>query len=212
MANFTPNYNLKKPLPEEFYNIEDHNSNMDIIDAELKNRASLDAEGKVLESQLPEMDYIPTSEKGVAGGVAILDGEGKLPANALPEGGSYISTKEKGVAGGVATLGADKKVPAEQLPEISSAKSSTVTLYTYGWVEGADDRYYQTVNVPDVTADAKIITVDVDLSTDDGDARVAYLEAWAHPSANEVDQGNGTLTFYAWELPTVNIPVNVGVM
>lgn len=36
MANFTSNYNLKKPLPEEFYNIEDHNGNMDIIDAQLK--------------------------------------------------------------------------------------------------------------------------------------------------------------------------------
>lgn len=36
MPNKTANYNLIKPLPEEFYNIEDHNSNMDTIDEELK--------------------------------------------------------------------------------------------------------------------------------------------------------------------------------
>jgi hypothetical protein len=36
MPNYTKNYNLKKPLQEEFYNIDDHNGNMDIIDGELK--------------------------------------------------------------------------------------------------------------------------------------------------------------------------------
>lgn len=32
----TPNYNLKKPGDEDFYNIEDFNDNVDVIDAELK--------------------------------------------------------------------------------------------------------------------------------------------------------------------------------
>ena len=32
----TTNYNLKKPAPEEFYNVEDFNANADTIDAELK--------------------------------------------------------------------------------------------------------------------------------------------------------------------------------
>ena len=36
MAEFTPNYNLKKPAEEDFYNINDHNDNMDIIDTALK--------------------------------------------------------------------------------------------------------------------------------------------------------------------------------
>lgn len=36
MPNKTKNYNLIKPLPEEIYNIEDHNGNMDIIDEQLK--------------------------------------------------------------------------------------------------------------------------------------------------------------------------------
>jgi flavin-dependent dehydrogenase len=92
------------------------------------------------------------------------------------------------------------------------AKSHSVTLTTSGWTIGSDERYYQTVAVDGVTADTAVVMVDVDLSTDDVDAKGAYLEAWAIPSANEVVQGDGTLTFYAWEIPTVNIPVNVGVM
>ena len=35
MANFTPNYNLKKPLGSENYNVADQNGNMDIIDTAL---------------------------------------------------------------------------------------------------------------------------------------------------------------------------------
>lgn len=207
MALQTTNLKLVKPeLTDAPPDITTLNQNWDVLDSKFN------AEGKIDESMLPEMDYIPTSEKGVAGGVAILDDTGKIPAESLPESDSYIPTDEKGVAGGVASLGDDGKVPTDQLPEISSAKSSTVTLSANGWTKGDDERYYQTVNVADVTADAEIITVDVDLSTDDVDAKVAYLEAWAYPSANEVDQGDGTLTFYAWEQPTVNIPVNVGVM
>ena len=35
MATSTPNYNLKKPAPEDFYNIQDFNDNMDLIDQAL---------------------------------------------------------------------------------------------------------------------------------------------------------------------------------
>jgi hypothetical protein len=37
LPNYTTNYGLKKPLGTEYYNIDDHNQNMDIIDTELKN-------------------------------------------------------------------------------------------------------------------------------------------------------------------------------
>lgn len=51
MANFTSNYKLKKPLPEEFYNIEDHNNNMDIIDAQLKELSDKGGSVKSVNSQ-----------------------------------------------------------------------------------------------------------------------------------------------------------------
>ncbi|WP_202973815.1 tail fiber protein [Lysinibacillus parviboronicapiens] len=38
MPNHTTNYNLIKPLPDEFYNVEDQNDNMEIIDAQMKAR------------------------------------------------------------------------------------------------------------------------------------------------------------------------------
>lgn len=41
MPNYTPNYNLKKPLGTENYNVEDQNGNMDIIDTTLKNHETL---------------------------------------------------------------------------------------------------------------------------------------------------------------------------
>lgn len=36
MATYTVNYNLKKPAPSEYYNIQDFNNNADTIDAKLK--------------------------------------------------------------------------------------------------------------------------------------------------------------------------------
>lgn len=39
MANFTPNYNLKKPLGSEYFDVEDQNGNMDLIDTALKETA-----------------------------------------------------------------------------------------------------------------------------------------------------------------------------
>ena len=42
MADYTENYNLKKPSPTDFYNIEDFNSNADIIDEALNNKLNSD--------------------------------------------------------------------------------------------------------------------------------------------------------------------------
>ena len=41
MASYTTNYNLKKPAPEDFVNIGDINTNMDIIDGALAEQGQL---------------------------------------------------------------------------------------------------------------------------------------------------------------------------
>ena len=92
----------------------------------------------------------------------------------------------------------------------SQAASYTATLTTSGWAQSGS-RYAQTVNVTGVTTSTPVVLVDVALSGADLDADAAVLEAWQYPSANNVAQGNGTLTFYSYEVPAVNIPVNVGV-
>ena len=122
---------------------------------------------------------------------------------------SAIPVNEKGAANGVASLGADGKVPSAQLPEMGG-EAYTATLTTSGWAQSGS-RYAQTVNVTGVTASTPVVLVDVALSGTDIDADAASLEAWGIVSANNVAQGNGTLTFYALSVPSVNIPVNVGV-
>lgn len=126
-------------------------------------------------------------------------------------GGSYIPISDKGQPNGVASLGSDGKVPTTQLPQIGSAEIFSKTLTTSGWTMGSDGRYKQDVSVTGVTTSTKIITVDVDLTTSDMDAKVEYLTAWAGPSANEVTQGSGKITFYSYEKPNVAIPIFVGV-
>ena len=92
----------------------------------------------------------------------------------------------------------------------SEAASYTATLTPSGWAQSGS-RYAQTVNVTGVTASTPVVLVDVALSGTDIDADAAALEAWGIVSANNVAQGAGTLTFYALSVPSVNIPVNVGV-
>lgn len=49
------------------------------------NKADLGEDGKIVSEQLPEMDYIPASEKGAARGVARLDSSGKLERSEIPD-------------------------------------------------------------------------------------------------------------------------------
>lgn len=73
------------------------------------------------------------------------------------------------------------------------------------------DRYQISVQVNGVTETTPVVLVDVALSGTDLDADAAMLEAWMLVSANNVKQGNGFLTFYAFEAPSVSIQINVGV-
>lgn len=76
MAKNTSNYNLKKPSPEDFYNVEDQNGNMDIIDQELErlNEDNQNTDQKIssvssdLSSHLS--DYVRQPGYGVTAGSA----------------------------------------------------------------------------------------------------------------------------------------------
>ena len=85
------------------------------------------------------------------------------------------------------------------------------TLTTNGWVLSGN-RYYQTISVANVTANTELILVDCALNGSDLDADATVLEAWGeNVSGHNVNQGSGTLTFYSYEVPTINIPINIGV-
>lgn len=62
-------------------------------------------------------NYIPTSQKGAASGVATLGSDSKIPVAQLPDlSATYIPVSQKGTNNGVATLGSDGRVPSSQLP------------------------------------------------------------------------------------------------
>ena len=90
-------------------------------------------------------------------------------------------------------------------------KTATVTLTTAGWTQSGE-RYSQSVSCSIVKTDSPIVLIDAALSGTDLDADAEILNAWAGPSSQKTEQGNGTLTFYSVEVPTVNIPVDVGVI
>lgn len=99
----------------------------------------------------------------------------------------------------------------------SSLGANTYALTVSGWSDNGDGRFKQTISVPGVTTDAsQVIMVDAALTGTDLDADAATLGAWgpddgSGPSSQNVAQGSGTLTFYCTVVPTVNIPVFVGV-
>lgn len=85
MPDSTKNYELLKPRQEEFYDVDIPNYNMDKIDSALKKhddllgkKVDLDETGKIPQEQLPELDFIPNSEKGQPNGVAPLNEDGVL--------------------------------------------------------------------------------------------------------------------------------------
>ena len=92
----------------------------------------------------------------------------------------------------------------------SPAVSTTITLTAAGWT-GDSAPFSQQVSCSIVAADTPVVSVDVDTPGTDADADNEAINAWALVSQRNPAQGAGTLTFYANEKPTINIPVKVGV-
>lgn len=65
--------------------------------------ASLGSTGKVPSSQLPSLNYIPTSQKGAANGVASLDSTGKIPASQVPAASPATGTGTLSTTNGTIT-------------------------------------------------------------------------------------------------------------
>jgi hypothetical protein len=58
------------------------------------------------------------SDKGIANGLATLDGNSKIPVGQIPDqSATYVAATQKGAASGVATLDGTTKIPAAQIPD-----------------------------------------------------------------------------------------------
>lgn len=71
-----------------------HNGNSTAHENIFSKKADLDDTGKVPASQIPALDYVPNTQKGVAGGVATLNGNGKVPIAQIPNL-AYVPTTRK---------------------------------------------------------------------------------------------------------------------
>lgn len=102
------------------------------------------------------------------------------------------------------------RVVAAGIEGINTPTAAAVTLTTSGWVQDGT-RYAQTVTVEAVTVETAVVIADCALS-DDADANASIIEAWGPVMSYPITQGSSTLTFYVDSVPSINIPVNVGVM
>lgn len=140
------------------------------------------ADGKIKSKYLPAMNYIPTSQKGVADGVATLDSSGKVTSGQLPSM-NYIPTSQKGVAGGVASLDSSGKVPEEQLQAV--AETLTCTFKAGTTSDSISESNVQVVScIAKKTKD--IVTVSAEISALGGifSSGKGYLECRVHGIAS----------------------------
>ena len=110
------------------------------------------ANATTVDITIPSLDtFIPTTQKGQAGGVATLDSSGKVPASQLPEM-DYIPSGEKGKKNGVATLGADGKLSDGQVPDASKVPYESEKLPSAANVKQALDSLKAGLDSGTVTA------------------------------------------------------------
>ena len=157
--------------------------------------ASLDSSGKVPAGQLPEMDFIPDSEKGKANGVATLGTDGKLADAQVPAAAkvAYTNNGQTSVSGALDAL-------FQGLAD-GTITSVTATATAAGW---SGDIPVQTINVAGMTA-TSIAWVGLP-ETATSQQRDAARKAVMSPTA----QGAGTITLTCdGAKPTVDIPIIV---
>lgn len=132
MPNYTKNYNLKKPLQEEFYNIDDHNGNMDILDEALKILS--EKSGVVISPDEPETGdvWIDTDdETGGSVGDAVSSVNGKT-------GEVMLNPSDIGAISSInGKTGSDVNLTAEDLGESFTNHTHAASSITSGTFAGA---------------------------------------------------------------------------
>lgn len=157
--------------------------------------ASLDSSGKVPAGQLPEMDFIPDSEKGEANGVATLGTDGKLTDAQVPAAAkvAYTNNDQTTVSGALDAL-------FQGLAD-GTITSQVITATSSGW---SGDIPTQTISVAGMTA-TSIAWVGLP-ETATAQQRDAARKAVMSPTA----QGAGTITLTCdGAKPAIDIPIIV---
>ena len=160
-----------------------------------------------------------TSFKGRAGAVTPQDGDytadmvGARPDTWTPSADDVgaMPAVSGGTTGQVLTKTASGQEWSDA-PDGLSISAVSATLYSNNWTQ-SEGKYTQTVQISGVTTSARLIFTDPDTPGDDKQADEEVLQAWgAGPAKIAPSDGNGTVTFYSWTQPTINIPIQVVVI
>lgn len=175
--------------------------------------AFLGPDGKVPSECLPEMNYIPVSQKGAAGGVAPLGSDGKVGSSYLPSM-NYIPLSQKGAANGVAALNASGKFPGENIstdwkvatgtPNNSETTQLTVSRVLYKQV-GSLVFVSAHINMKKTGNPSEFITVYLS-----GLPTIAFIDNIQFSTEfADVYAGSGRIAIHAHEEFTGSQPINI---
>ena len=130
-----------------------------------------------------------------------------------PQAGDYTADKVTFTPGSTGLTAYNVQDAIEELNDKLPAISlASATLYSGSWTLSGG-KYTQTVQISGVTTSARLILPDPDTPGDDKQADEEVLQAWgAGPAKIAPSAGNGTVTFYSWTQPTINIPIQVVVI
>ena len=228
MPTQTTNYGLTKPEINDYYDVEDQNGNMDLIDAELAKRMGKTdaADGlKVTFTAAASRTLPATGETLAVLWGKVLKWLSGLGSAAFSAAADFAAAAHKHVKADItdfpasmtptvhasthATGGSDALTP-EAIGASTSFKA-TGTLTVAGWT-GTAAPYTQDLAVAGVLESDRPRVAPV-LGTDDA-ARALIKTAWqlAATSSKPPYSYNGKITFYAASKPTTNIPVLVTVV
>lgn len=158
--------------------------------------AGLDENGKVPASQLPEMDYIPSGEKGKKNGVATLGADGKLSGGQVPDASKVPYESEKLPSAANVKQALDSLKAGLDSGTVTARK---VTAAAAGW---SGELPTQSLAVEGVAADT-LCWVGLDSSATP-QQRDAARKAVICPTG----QGTGTITLACDGVrPTVDLPI-----
>ncbi len=191
MAVNTANYNLKKPSQEDFYNIEDHNGNMDIIDTQIK-KIETELEGHVGETQSHVPHLGTTANNGniytIASETTISDG-------------SKFSVKFNAVATGPATLSISSDGTARSLKK-PSGEDFKPKAGIYSFIRDGENFQLLGEGGEYGTATADKVISGYTIGTENGLVTGTAREVIIRPAESSTDIGLGMNLFYNSHLDT----------
>ena len=185
----TTNYRLKKPAPEDFYDIGDQNANMDAIDAALKDhndalerKAELGENGIVPEAQLPAFSKLTLGETA---DTAYRGDRGKLAYDHSTDGGKHVAQEERAAWN------------AKETPAGAQAKADAALEAARTELDGKADLVEGRIPVSQLPADVGLALGETEHTAYRGDrGKAAYdhiSDGVKHVTASERTAWNGKL-------------------